>query len=161
MAKAADMRFVPPVDDTKPHPTVAEKALAIIREEKLFAALSDDAALLDIARQAVHEALYQPQRIPDPTDPKKVIIKDSIIVEAARATAARLANKVSRQLAAAMMQDDHIKHVLANAINMLTSSMVTMVNEVSHKVTHAALGDLVVNSFPPSLLEDDEILDKD
>ena len=90
--------------------TLIEKVKTRMREETFLMLLGDDEELDKVLRGVVHEALIQPQRVPN--GPYNYTYRDSPVVEAVRDAAKGLAKTLVEELIA----DPAIKQQLLNAL---------------------------------------------
>lgn len=97
-----------------PKMTLEEKIVQTLKDEKLYALLGDEDAITELVKRAIHEALYQPQRVPKSYGGWDQ--KDSIVVETARTIAASGAAQIMKVLVDEILANQSIKKLLNDAI---------------------------------------------
>jgi len=127
------------MNTNSPKMTLEEKLVQNLKEEKLYALLGDEDALLELVRRALHEALFQPTRIPRQYGGWDD--KDSVVVAAARQMAKDGCAKLVDEMIAQILADPHIKTVIKEAI------AVAMPEAIGHRIVNhlATFGELTVS----------------
>lgn len=85
-----------------------------LKEERLFALLGDEDALTELVKRAIHEALYQPERIH--AGYGRIEEKDSIVVKTAKEIAARVADKLIADMATELLADQTVRLAVLEAM---------------------------------------------
>lgn len=124
--------------------TLEEKLVQTIKSDSLMALVGDEDAITDLVKRAIHEALYQPTRIPKSYGGFDEA--DSPVVEATRDITKRAVESCINDLVAELSQDDDFKTSIREAMVMiLPSTLHTAItegarqsaNEEAHSVLHA------------------------
>jgi hypothetical protein len=94
--------------------SLEDKIVQSLKDETLFKLVGDEDAIATLVKRAIHEALYQPQRIQKQYGGWDD--RDSIVVEAARSIAKTATVRVIEQITAEVLADVEIKKLMRNAI---------------------------------------------
>ena len=103
--------------------TLEERVVQKIKSDTLMALVGDEDAILELAKRAVREALYQPQRKARSYGGWDE--SDSVVVEAARDVAKQVSEKVTTTLVEELLSDKEFKKKLTETIAQVFPSIIS------------------------------------
>ncbi len=136
--------------------TLEERVVQTIKSDTLMALVGDEDAITELAKRAIHEALYQPQRT---QGPYSTSTHDSIAVAAARDVAKEAATKVMKEMVEALVADDAFRSSIRKALADIMpgvmqdycSNLISMVGHRSKTDAVAQVQQLILEKRMPGL----------
>ena len=105
--------------------SLEERLVQHIKETQLGALADDEAALTELTKRALHEALFKGQRVNDGTEyHPRWNEKDSLVVQTARELAKTYLEKVAQEIIDDMMKDEKTREAIRQAAMCILPSVI-------------------------------------
>lgn len=144
------------MSSNSPKMTLEERIVQTIKSDTLMALVGDEDAITELTKRAIHEALYQPQKVVGPYSTSTI---DSPVVAAARDVAKQAAQQVVKEMVDALVADDAfrasvrqaIAETFPGAIADFTYNAVTLVSQRTKTDAVMQVQELIRNKQMPGL----------
>lgn len=130
------------MSSNSPKMTLEERIVQTIKSDTLMALVGDEDAITELTKRAIHEALYQPQKVVGPYSTSTI---DSPVVAAARDVAKKAAEQVSKEMIEELCMRADFRAAVRQAIaEIMPATMEAFCLNMVGQVTSRAKVDAVV-----------------